>query len=79
MTADGQHDVACVKDIIAPILGGQADFVIGSRFVKKEQDNFKSTLMRRVGIRIISFAIRLVTAKRSMIRPQAFVPAAKRS
>ena len=61
---DGQHDVACVKDIIAPILGGQADFVIGSRFVKKEQDNFKSTLMRRVGIRIISFAIRLVTGKK---------------
>ena len=61
---DGQHDVACVGDIIAPILEGQADFVIGSRFVKKEQDNFKSTFMRRVGIRIISFAIRLVTGKK---------------
>lgn len=61
---DGQHDVACVGDIIAPILEGQADFVIGSRFVKKEQDNFKSTFMRRVGIRIISLAIRLVTGKK---------------
>ncbi len=61
---DGQHDIACVKDILTPILNGQADFVIGSRFVKKEKNNFKSTFMRRVGIRLISFAIRLVTGKK---------------
>lgn len=61
---DGQHDVACVKDITEPILRGEADFVIGSRFIKKEGENFKSSLMRRVGIRIISFTIRLVTGKK---------------
>lgn len=61
---DGQHEVACVADIIAPIAEGTADFTIGSRFVKKDRDNFESTFMRRVGIKLISFNIKLVTGKK---------------
>lgn len=57
---DGQHDVAYVDDLIKPIIEGQADFVIGSRFVS-ELSEFKSTGARRMGIKIISFFIKLFT------------------
>lgn len=61
---DGQHDVRYVKDIIDPIIKKQADMVIGSRFIDKKTSVFKSSKSRRVGIRIISFFIKLVTKKR---------------
>ncbi len=60
---DGQHDVRYVKDIVEPIAKGEADMVIGSRFIKKI-DTFKSTRTRRAGIVIISFFIKLVTGKK---------------
>lgn len=61
---DGQHDVRYVKDIIDPIIKGEANMVIGSRFVDKTSSDFKSTVARRFGINIISFFIKLVTGKR---------------
>ena len=53
---DGQHEISCVKD---SIINKECDMVIGSRFVKKDKDNFKSTFTRRIGINIISFFIKL--------------------
>ena len=61
---DGQHDVSYVKNIIEPIINDQVDFVIGSRFIKKDKDNFNSTFSRRIGINLISFFIKLVTKKK---------------
>ena len=61
---DGQHDVNYVKDIVKPIEDGKANMVIGSRFVKKDASEFKSTALRRVGINIISFVIKLRTKKK---------------
>ncbi len=61
---DGQHDVNYVKDIINPIIKGEANFVIGSRFIKKDNDNFQSSFPRRVGIRLISFFMKLVSNKK---------------
>lgn len=58
---DGQHDVSCVSDIVKPIIDGQADFVIGSRFIDKDTSDFKSTTSRRVGINIISWLMKVVT------------------
>lgn len=49
---DGQHDAAYIKDLIAPIESGQADVVIGSRFIQKE--GFQSSFMRRIGIKFLS-------------------------
>ena len=57
---DGQHDVNYVKDVIKPIEDGKADFVIGSRFVK-QLSKFRTSKARRLGIRVISFFIKLVT------------------
>ena len=61
---DGQHNVECVKNIVDPIIKGNADFVIGSRFIKKDNNNFNSTFSRRIGINIISFFVKLVTKKK---------------
>lgn len=60
---DGQHDIRYVKKIIEPIIKDKADMTIGSRFVKKI-DTFQSTKARRIGIKIISFFIKLVTGKK---------------
>lgn len=60
---DGQHDVRYVKDIIKPIKNQKVDMVIGSRFVSNI-DTFKSTFIRRIGIKIISIFMRLVTKKK---------------
>ena len=61
---DGQHDVDYVKTITDSIINDEADFVIGSRFIKKDKDNFNTTFSRRMGINLISFFIKLVTKKK---------------
>lgn len=61
---DGQHSIENVKDIIKPIEEGTCNMVIGSRFIDKTSSEFKSTKMRRIGINIISFFIKLVTKKK---------------
>jgi len=55
---DGQHDPKYIKDIIAPIESGQADVVIGSRFLEKE--GFQSSSMRRFGIRFLRRLIKIL-------------------
>ena len=61
---DGQHDVTYVPKIIEPILKGEANMVIGSRFIDKTSSEFKSSKSRRIGINLISFFIRKVTKKK---------------
>lgn len=61
---DGQHDITDIDKIVTPILNNETDFVIGSRFVDEEKENFKSTLMRRVGINLISFFIKKLAGKK---------------
>ena len=58
---DGQHDIGSVKDLVEPIIEGKCDMVIGSRFIDKSKENFKSTFARRIGIKIISLLIRIFT------------------
>lgn len=56
---DGQHDVAYVKDMVSLIESGEADVVIGSRFIEKE--GFQSSGARRMGIRFLSGLIRVMS------------------
>ena len=58
---DGQHNVNFVPNICEPIIKGQADLVIGSRYLDKTTSEFKSTFMRRFGGKIISFFIKVCT------------------
>ena len=49
---DGQHDPEYIRRVAEPIEKGEADIVIGSRFIDKE--GFQSTGIRRVGIKFLS-------------------------
>lgn len=60
---DGQHDVNSVPNLVKAIQEG-ADLAIGSRFVNKDEENFKSTGLRRLGIKWLSATIKFVTGKR---------------
>lgn len=59
---DGQHDVNCIPALLRLIEGG-ADLAVGSRFLEPGE-GFKSTFMRRVGIKWLSGVIRLVSGLR---------------
>ena len=61
---DGQHDINYVESLINPIVNGSADMVIGSRFIDSSSSEFKSSLLRRIGIKIISLCIRIRTSKK---------------
>lgn len=75
---DGQHEISCVEKILDPIRNGQAEFVIGSRFIDKNSSEFQSSFARRVGIKIISNLIRIVTGKRLYDITSGFRAANKR-
>ena len=55
---DGQHEAKYLQSLLDPIEAGEADIVIGSRFV--EHEGFQSSGARRAGIRILSKLIRLL-------------------
>ncbi|MDE7299162.1 MAG: glycosyltransferase family 2 protein [Lachnospiraceae bacterium] len=59
---DGQHDPAYIERVIQPILDGQADIAIGSRFLDRE--GFQSSAGRRAGIKFLSVLIRLCCGAR---------------
>ena len=50
--ADGQHKVEDVKKVIEPIKNGDADLVIGSRFLSKAKEKIPE--YRKIGINIIT-------------------------
>ena len=57
MDGDGQHNAEYIPDLIALIEKGEADLVIGSRFINKE--GFQTSGMRRAGINILNTVLRL--------------------
>lgn len=59
---DGQHDVEYLEEMLKLIENGQADAVVGSRFVKKE--GFQSSQIRRLGIHFLSCLGWLLTGVR---------------
>lgn len=59
---DGQHDEGYIDKLVKEIEKGY-DFVIGSRFIS-ELSKFKSTKIRRIGIKLLSCAIKLFTKQK---------------
>src|SRR5438309_3021621 len=51
--ADGQHDPVGIKDVMEPLLAGEADLSIGSRHLY--DGNANSTLARHAGIKFFSW------------------------
>jgi glycosyltransferase involved in cell wall biosynthesis len=60
---DGQHDIHSLKKLIDPIIKGEADFTVGSRFVADSDSKFKSTGARQLGIKILSKLIKWLSHK----------------
>lgn len=61
LDGDGQHDPTWISKLIKPIKNGQADMVIGSRFL--EITGFQSTTVRRIGISFFKFLILFLSGK----------------
>jgi glycosyltransferase involved in cell wall biosynthesis len=53
---DGQHDPAFIPKVLAPVLDGETDFALGSRFL--DAKSYEPSLARQVGI---GFFCRLVS------------------
>lgn len=60
---DGQHDETYIETLINPLLAGECDFTIGSRFIGT-QSEFKSSTFRRFGIKFLSGLIHIFTKQK---------------
>ncbi|RLI23522.1 glycosyltransferase family 2 protein [Candidatus Bathyarchaeota archaeon] len=58
LDADGQHDPDDIPKLVKPILDGEADIVIGSRFLTKD-DSANIPAYRRLGIKAITKMTRM--------------------
>lgn len=59
---DGQHDISYLAKMLPLLESGEADIVIGSRFIDKE--GFQSSAARRTGIKLLSTLIFVCTGCR---------------
>ncbi|MBU3759978.1 MAG: glycosyltransferase family 2 protein [Candidatus Omnitrophica bacterium] len=57
---DAQHDPSFLLCVLTPVLKGELDLCIGSRFLTPEP-GFKSTMARRLGIRFFSVLLSALT------------------
>ncbi|WP_026263617.1 glycosyltransferase family 2 protein [Paenibacillus sanguinis] len=58
---DAQHNAKYINDMYQYLIDRNVDMVIGSRFIEKS--GFQSSKLRRVGIKFISFLIRVLVRK----------------
>ena len=77
LDGDGQHDPAFLDELLAPVLRGDADLVVGSRFLG--EGGFRSTWVRRAGIAYLSFLLRLRCAVRVTDPTSGFRAAGRRA
>jgi glycosyltransferase involved in cell wall biosynthesis len=56
--ADGQHEASDVPALVEACKAKGLDLCVGSRFLESQPDNFRSTALRRIGIRFFSWLIR---------------------
>jgi len=70
LDADGQHDPVYFTEMLKVISEGDTDFVIGSRFLKDPLERnaplkrYRSSSIKRVGIRLFAFLITLLVGQR---------------
>jgi glycosyltransferase involved in cell wall biosynthesis len=55
LDGDGQHDAGQLGRVLEPVLAGDADIVVGSRFVGDSA--YRSSAPRRIGIRILALVV----------------------
>jgi glycosyltransferase involved in cell wall biosynthesis len=59
---DGQHDPSQLGNVIAPVLAGEVDIAVGSRFVG--EGGYQSSVTRRVGIRLLAWIVSAIARQR---------------
>jgi glycosyltransferase involved in cell wall biosynthesis len=59
---DGQHDSRELAALLEPVLSGQADIVVGTRFAGERV--YRSSLARRIGIALFAGAVSLIVRQR---------------
>jgi hypothetical protein len=74
---DGQHDPAFLPALLAPMREDRADLCVGSRFL--EEGGFRSSALRRSGIRYLSWFLRVRTGVRVTDPTSGFRAAGRRA
>ena len=72
LDGDGQHDAAEIAKILAPVEAGEADLVIGSRFVDGT-GSYRPPLARRIGIRVFARLVSVLGRQRVTDTTSGFV------
>jgi glycosyltransferase involved in cell wall biosynthesis len=60
---DGQHDPGQLDSVLAPVLAGDADIAVGSRFAGAG-DGYRSSRSRRIGIRLLAWIVSRIVGRR---------------
>jgi glycosyltransferase involved in cell wall biosynthesis len=63
LDGDGQHDASELGKLLAPLVRGEADLVVGSRFVDAG-GAYRPPLARRIGIRLFARLVSLLGGER---------------
>lgn len=62
---DGQHDPGQLARVLEPVLRGDADIVVGSRFAAGDDEGgYRSSRPRRVGIRLLAWVVSRIAGQR---------------
>jgi glycosyltransferase involved in cell wall biosynthesis len=61
---DGQHDPSQLGRVLEPVLRGDADIAVGSRFAADASEGYRSSRSRRVGIRILARVVSGIVGQR---------------
>jgi hypothetical protein len=59
---DGQHIPSELDKVIAPVLAGEADIAVGSRFAGG--DGYRSSASRRIGIRLLALIVSTIARQK---------------
>jgi glycosyltransferase involved in cell wall biosynthesis len=62
LDGDGQHDASQLAAVVAPVVAGEADICVGSRFIGEGE--YRSTAARRIGIRILAGVVSAIARQR---------------
>ncbi len=60
---DGQHDASQLGRLVAPVLAGEVDVAVGSRFAS-DAEGYRSSRARRVGIRLLAQIVSRIVGQR---------------
>ena len=61
---DGQHDPSQLGRVLEPVLRGDADIAVGSRFAAEGVAGYRSSRSRRIGIRLLAWVVSRIVGER---------------